>query len=130
MVRRMQKDMSELKEYAAEKIRKSGCLCRQLYWCQNATCSYFVVLCCDGGVHVLHRLSYVILFSDIFFFNVEGIIKFEIHDLTMKLYDMKLIFCGVLNCTNYFFFFLFHMAWDVPHPVDDRNVVMASPLQR
>lgn len=30
MVRKMQKDMSELKEYAAEKIRNSGCLCRQL----------------------------------------------------------------------------------------------------
>lgn len=30
MVRKMPKEMSELKEYAAEKIRKSGRLCRQL----------------------------------------------------------------------------------------------------
>lgn len=30
MVRKMPREMSELKEYAAEKIRKSGRLCRQL----------------------------------------------------------------------------------------------------
>lgn len=30
IVRKKQKDMRELKEYAAEKIRKSGCLCRQI----------------------------------------------------------------------------------------------------
>lgn len=30
MVRKMQKEMSELKECAAEKIRKSGRLCRQV----------------------------------------------------------------------------------------------------
>lgn len=45
----------------------------------------FCCACHDGGVHVLHRLSRVILFSDIIFFNVEGIIKFAIHSLTVKL---------------------------------------------